>query len=197
MRISAKALLISIFGITLIFIAIAAWLFFRIGAPPDYIATANELEHWKFFMAVLETIGVGFLLASLGILVPPLLRETHHKIDRIESSRLSFIEATTAEQYLPSKVAALPYAEAVALIESIHQKKYRAETYEELHEHLNQQNQNHVVWHGQLCSTFDALLGVLETEIESWDSLGYQQRLALIREVVPWREVNPDKQYMT
>ena len=192
MRISAKVLLLSTIGLTLFFVTLAAWLFFRIGAPPHYIAAADELEHWKFFMAILETIGVGFLLASLGILVPPLLRETQHKIERIESSRLSFIEATTAEQYLPSKVAALPYADAVALIESIHQKKHRAETYPELQDHLKQHNENHVVWHGQLCSTFEALLGVLEKDIANWDSLGYQQRLTLIRDIVPWKEVNPD-----
>ena len=192
MRISAKVLLLCTIGLTLFFVAIATWLFFRIGAPPHHIAAADELEHWKFFMAVLETIGVGFLLASLGILIPPLLRETQHKIERIESSRLSFIEATTAEQYLPSKVAALPYADAVALIESIHQKKHRAETYQELQEHLKQHNENHVAWHGQLCSTFEALLGVLEKDIANWDSLGYQQRLMLIRDIVPWKEVNPD-----
>lgn len=192
MRISAKVLLFSIIGITLFFVVIAAWLFFRIGAPPNTIADPNELEHWKFFIAVLETIGVGFLLASLGILIPPLLRETQHKIERVESSRLAFIEATTAEQYLPSKVAALPYADAVTLIEQIHQKKHRAETYEELHEHLKQQNQNHVLWHGRLCSTFEALLGVLEKEIANWDSLDYQQRLSMIRETIPWKKVNPD-----
>lgn len=192
MRISARVLLFSIIGITLFFIVIAAWLFFHIGTPPNHIADSNELEHWKFFIAVLETIGVGFLLASLGILVPPLLRETQHKIERIESSRLAFIEATTAEQYLPSRVAALSYADAVALIESVHQNKHRAETYEELHEHLKITKQNQVFWHGQLCSTFEALLGMLEKEIAGWDSLNYQERLTLIRATVPWNKVNPD-----
>jgi len=136
---------------------------------------------------------VGFLLAALGFLIPPLLREAQHKIDRVEGSRLAFIEATTAEQYLPTKVAALPYADAVALIENIHLEKHRAETYEELHEHLKQKkSENHLAWHGRLSSTFEALIGVLEREASSWDSLDYQARLKLIRKAVPWKEINPD-----
>lgn len=192
MRISAKVILFSIIGITLFFVAIAAWLFSYIGAPPDYIAETKELDHWKFFIDVLEIIGIGFLLAALGFLIPPLLREAQHKIERVESSRLAFIEATTAEQYLPTKVAALPYADAVALIESIHLEKHRAETYEELHEHLNLKSENHLEWHGRLSSTFDALIGVLESEASNWDSLDHQARLKLIRKAVPWKDVNPD-----
>ena len=54
MRISAKLVLISMIGITVFFVALAAWLFSRIGAPPNYVAEAAELEHWKFFIDVLE-----------------------------------------------------------------------------------------------------------------------------------------------
>ena len=192
MRISAKVILFSIIGITLFFVAIAAWFFSYIGAPPDYIAETKELDHWKFFIDVLEIIGVGFLLAALGFLIPPLLREAQHKIDRVESSRVAFVEATTAEQYLPTKVAALSYAGAVALIESIHLEKHRAETYEELHEHLKLKSDNHLEWHGRLSSTFDALIGVLEREAANWDSMDFQARLKLIRKAVPWKDVNPD-----
>jgi hypothetical protein len=192
MRISAKVLFFSIIGITLFLVIIAVWLFFRIGAPPHSIVEQEELNHWKFFLEVSEAIGAGFLLAALGFLIPHLLRETQHKIERIESSRISYTEATIAEQYLPTKMASLTYADAVALIESVHQKKHRAETYEELYDHLNKKNINHTKWHNDLCSTFDALIGLLEKEISSWDTLDYQKRLMIIRKVMPWKVLNPD-----
>jgi len=190
MRISAKLVLISMIGITVLFVALAAWLFSRIGAPPNYVAEAAELEHWKFFIDVLEIIAIGFLLAALGLLIPPLLKEAQHKVDRVEASRLAYIEATTEEYYLPTKIAALSYADAVTLVESVHLKKHQAESYTELHQHLKLRDEDILVWHGRLSSTFDALTDLLENEASSWDSMDCQARLTLIRKAIPRKVAN-------
>ena len=192
MRVSAKIVLLSMIGVTVSFIALAGWLFSHIGAPPNYTADAQELEHWKFFIDVVEIIAIGFLLASLGFLIPPLLKEAQHKVDRVEASRIAFVEATTEEKYLPTKIAALSYADAVELVESIHLKKRKAESYKELRQHLKLRDEDRLVWHGRLSSTFEVLIGLLESEASNWDSMDCKNRLQLVRKAVPWKVINPD-----
>ncbi len=192
MRISANVLLFGIMGITLFLVILAVCLFYHIGAPSDEVAAQDALDHWRFFLEVSEAIGAGFLLVALGFLIPHLLRETQHKIERIESSRISYTEATTAAHHLPLKVAALDYKDALALIESVHQKKYRAETYGELHGHLSLNKVKHKDWRYSIDSTFEALIDLLEDNISNWDTIDCQKRLSLIRKVIPRKKRNPD-----
>ena len=78
----------------------------------------------------------------------------------------------------------------MTLVESVHLKKHQAESYTELHQHLKLRDEDILVWHGRLSSTFDALTDLLENEASSWDSMDCQARLTLIRKAIPSKSAN-------
>jgi len=181
MKLSAHQIFYSLIGVTVILIVLAAWLAFHI--EPDKFPDQN-IESWKFIIEVLETILIGFLLVALGVLIPLLLRETKHSVERTEQARIHYSETKTAEHYLPSKLAVLSYSDAITFLESVHLHKHRADTYTELDDHLRFQNVSRKLWHDNLCVTFDGLLHLLEETIDDWDQLKPGERLERIRKVI-------------
>jgi len=165
-----------------ILIGLAVALIVHVSIPEDL---AGRLKHWEFFVSVFEKILIGFIGGLLGFLLPEIFREGKHKRERIEKSRVAYVEATTAERYLVSKIAGLSYSDSIALIEDVHRRKNLAETYDELDRHLKIHEETHTQWHGRLCTTFDALLGILEDSASEWDSLPSDERLERIRRVIP------------
>lgn len=81
----------------------------------------DALAACKFRFEVLKTIGIGFLLAFLSIVVPQLLASAKYDFEqKIEGRRLYSI-AKTGLSYLAQRMAVMEYEEAMKHLESIHQ----------------------------------------------------------------------------
>ena len=180
-----RMLKVVLFFIVILFV-LALWLAFHI-EPHKFLD--QNVESWKFIIDVFEIIGIGFLLVALGIIIPPVLREAKHSVERMEQARIHYSETKTAEHYLPSKLAVLSYSDAITFLESVHLHKHRADTYTELNDHLRFQNESRKLWHDHLCMTFDGLFHLLEETIDDWDQLKPGERLERIRKVIPLEDL--------
>lgn len=96
-------------------------------------------EQLRFFLDAYKAIGVGFLVALLGAIIPQLLPEARDRFERFKDSRVAYSEAKTSVIYLPDKLSDLSISDAATVVQDAHKKLHLAETYTEL--------KNHLKWH--------------------------------------------------
>lgn len=96
-----------------------------------------QLEYLRFFLDAYKAVGIGFLVALLGVIIPHLLPEAQYQFQRHKESRTAYSQAKTALMYLPEKVACLGCLEAIATVQEAHEKLHLARTYDELQEYLD------------------------------------------------------------
>lgn len=80
-------------------------------------------EQLGFFLDAYKAIGVGFLVALLGAIIPQLLPEGRDRFERFKDSRVAYSEAKTSVLYLPEKLSNLTFSDAVTAVQDAHGKQ--------------------------------------------------------------------------
>ncbi len=147
------------------------------GLPPDCIR--------NYYLEAYKVIGIGFLIAMLGVVIPGHLEEARDRLARFKDSRVKYSQAKTSVMYLPETLAHLDdVGEAVAAVRLAHRRRHLAETYrKELREHLN--------WHRHPQTWIDrnyweliAIRQVLRMNIGRWSKMKADERLSALREAL-------------
>lgn len=140
-------------------------------------------ERWQFFLEAYKAIGVGFLVALLGAVIPQILPEARDRFERFKDSRRAYSGAKTSVIYLPEQLACLSFADAVSALRDAHRKLHLAETYsEQLREHLKPWHPHPETW---LDRNYWELMGarrVLHLNVDIWPNVTAGRRLELLKE---------------
>jgi hypothetical protein len=162
-------------GAVLVTVAIMVFLSFALGSEP-----ALTLEIKRLYLEAYKAVGVGFLVAVLGVSVPQLLPEARDRFERFKNSRVAYSEAKTAVIYLPETVSELTFAPAVAAVQDAHRKLHLAETYSELQTHLIGWHPHPETWVDRNYWELMAIRRALRTSVNTWDHLTSRNRLQII-----------------
>lgn len=176
-----KKLLIGTLLVTTVAIALVSLAFFHAWRNEGGNLSLDEL---RFFLDAYKAIGIAFLVALLGVVIPYVLPEARDKFERFKESRVAYSQAKTSVIYLPEKLASLAFAEAVAAVRDAHEKLHLAETYpRELRQHLH--------WHTYPDTWVDrnywelfALRKVLVVNVDKWSNLKAGDRLQALHEAL-------------
>lgn len=116
-------------GITafLLFIAATVWMIYVVEIPPE---PQLRLEFYGFMLNVYTTIGVGYLLALLGALIPHILAETKYEFDKRKEGQAMFSQAKTGIEYLPYALAELNRKEGFEHLKKVHNDKHLVDVYQ-------------------------------------------------------------------
>jgi hypothetical protein len=136
-----------------------------------------RLDQLHLFLDAYKAIGVAFLVAFLGVVVPHLLPEARDQFERFKDSRIAYSRAKTSVIYLPERLASLAFSESVAAVHDSHEKLHLAETYAS-------ELQRHLAWHPHPDTWVDrnywelfAMRRVLDLNVDNWPTLTPGQRL--------------------
>lgn len=149
----------------------------------------DRIEFYKLHVELAKAVLVGFGASLLGILIPAIFAEARFSFERLKDSRTAYSEAKTGVDYLALRVCTLDLKAAVALVQRTHVKKHEAELYPELRVHLKRRGiaQTPAQWGDALYDRLFTVRTLLEAHSRDWDSLGMDQRLTLVRTVLPAR----------
>lgn len=139
----------------------------------------THLKYLLFFLDGYKAIGIGLIVAVLGIVIPHLLPEARYVAERSKESRAAYSEAKTSIIYLPAKLADRSYADAVALVEQAHKYLHLAESYEELKQYLVPYN-DPATWGEKRFRELQAVTNLLKQQAEYWSTLSPSQRIAKV-----------------
>lgn len=89
----------------------------------DFIA----LQQYRF--EVLKSIGIGFLIALLGLVVPHLLATAKYNFELEKEGRKLYSEAITHIEYLPYEIPEMDFKQAIGHLKQMHQVKHLADLY--------------------------------------------------------------------
>jgi hypothetical protein len=142
------------------------------------------LEIKRLYLEAYKAVGVGFLVAVLGVSVPHLLPEARDRFERFKNSRVAYSDAKTAVIYLPETLSALTFAPAVAAVQHAHRKLHLAETYSELQTHLIGWHPHPETWVDRNYWELMAIRRALRTNVNSWDGLSPRTRLEILDSVL-------------
>ena len=143
-----------------------------------------DIDQKRLYLDAYKAIGIGFLIALLGAVIPNIILERRDNRERAESSRRAYSEAKTSVLYLPGNLAVLEFGAAMKLLESSHRKLHIAETYEkELTEYLKWYGDKST-WAAQQYWELTAVRIVLEMNADQWQGtkLSIGKRTAMIDE---------------
>lgn len=90
-----------------------------------------RLEYMKFYLEIYKAIGIGFLVAVLGAIIPQVIPEAKFTFDNIVKGREYYTKTKTGIDYLPYKLPYETKQEAISCIEKVHQAKHLADIYTE------------------------------------------------------------------
>jgi hypothetical protein len=142
------------------------------------------LSEREFFLKAYEAIGVGFLAALLGAIIPHVLAETRDSFERFKDSRITYSRAKTSIIYLPEKLTGLEFPTAVSAIRDAHENLHLCETYQwELLKHLH--------WHPHPETWIDrnywdltAIHRAVDFNVSRWPQLSAKQRLETLQKAL-------------
>ena len=99
--------------------------------------STTDIAQRRLYLDAYVAIGIGFLVALLGTIIPNLILESRDNFERAKQSRIAYSQAKTSVIYLPGTLAVLEYGDAMAVLQESHRKLHIAETYgKELDEYL-------------------------------------------------------------
>lgn len=128
MKITVKN--IAVFGsITalLLFIAATIWMMYVVEIPSK---PQLRLEFYGFMLEIYTAIGIGYLLALLGALIPHILAETKYEFDKRKEGRAIFSQAKTGIEYLPYALAELNRKDGFEHLKKVHNDKHLVDVYQ-------------------------------------------------------------------
>lgn len=154
--------------------------FYKVIAPNKV-----DIEQGKFFLEIYKTIGVAFLIAFLGVVIPHVLAESRESFLRFKESRIAYSEAKTSIIYLPLKLSNIKsFNHAVATVEEAHRKLHLCETYPaELRKHLHW-HPNKKTWVDRNYWELIAIRKVLDVYMGMWAEKSAEKRLEILLGVV-------------
>lgn len=166
----------------LLFIVFSVLVFGIMGLPED---PRSELDYLHFILEGYKAIGIGFLIAILGTLIPHLLPETKYKFEKQKEGRQVYSRAKTEIEYLHLNLARLRRGEAIDYLLEVHQRKHLADIYIREMPGIGQ-------WYGNPYETIKCCRRVLE-ETSEWDDLYPDQRREKLCEALERLETHPSQ----
>src|SRR4051812_31547948 len=174
--------LIATLLLTLAFMVAISIPFYKVINAPKI--DTEHIEQEKFFLAFYKTIGIGFLIAFLGLIIPHVVAESKESFLRFKNSRQAYSKAKTAIIYLPLKLSNMKNSEAIAAIEEAHHKLHICETYrKELRKHLSC-HLHKKTWVDRNYWELVAIRKVLDENIATWDKKEQCDRLKILVDAV-------------
>ena len=130
---------------------------------------ATDIAQRRLYLDAYKAIGIGFLVALLGTIIPNLILENRDNFERAKQSRIAYSQAKTSVIYLPGTLAVLKYGEAMAVLQESHRKLHIAETYgKELVEYLEWYGDKET-WVDQTYWELTAVRMLLQSRADEWD----------------------------
>jgi hypothetical protein len=136
---------------------------------------------WQFYLDVYKAVGVGFLVALLGSVIPHVLPEARDQFERFKESRTAYSEAKTGVMYLPERLAGTRFPEAVESLAAAHKSLHLAETYlSELQSHLSSWHPYPETWVDRNYWDLMAMRKFLDVNADQWSTFSHIERLTLL-----------------
>jgi len=141
---------------------------------------ATDIAQQRLYLDAYKTIGIGFLVALLGTIIPNLILESRDNFARAKESRIAYSHAKTSVIYLPGTLAVLEYGEAMAMLQESHRKLHLAETYgKELSDYLKWYGDK-AVWTDQTYWELTAVRVLLQSQADRWKSQSTGERTMMV-----------------
>jgi hypothetical protein len=166
------------------------WLIGRSAQQHSYITpVADRIAYYKLYVDLAKAVLVGLGATLLGVLVPAIFAEARYSFERLRDSRTAYSEAKTSVDYLALSLCTLNLKDAAALVQRAHVRKHEAELYAELKIHLKRRHieQTPEQWGDGLYARLFMTRRFLEEHAGDWDLLSPDERLSLLRKVLPRR----------
>lgn len=140
----------------------------------------TDIAQQRLYFDAYSAIGIGFLAALLGTIIPNLILESRDNFERAKQSRSAYSEAKTSVIYLPGTLAVLEYGKAIATLQESHRKLHIAETYgKELGEYL-QWYGDKKIWIDQTFWELTAVRTLLQSRADQWQGLSIGDRTIMV-----------------
>ncbi len=157
---------------------------------------SDQLAIYQFDLNIFKTILASFLVAMLGILIPAYLTEAKQNFERLKESRAAYSQTKTGIDYLALRLCTANLAEAHELVHQVHYSKHQAVLYDELEDHIQKRFDGKIRVNDWDDMTYLKLRNtriLLKKHAHEWDGLKPQDRLNILREVLPdYDEVDKD-----
>jgi hypothetical protein len=158
--------------VAIVLVAIVTWLW------NTYPTT--DIDERRLYFDAYQAIGIGFLVALLGTIIPNLILESRDKFERAKESRIAYSQAKTSVLYLQGTLSVLGYGEAMAVLQESHRKLHIAETYgKELKQYLKWYGDKET-WIAQTYWELTAVRRLLQSRADEWKDLSFGARTALV-----------------
>ena len=141
-----------------------------------------NIEEKRLYVDAYRAIGIGFLVALIGTIIPNLILESRDNFERAKQSRIAYSEAKTSVIYLPGTLAVQKYGEAMAALQKSHRKLHIAETYgKELDEYLEWYGDKEI-WSEQIYLELTVVRTLLQSHADQWQdqSIGIGRRTIMV-----------------
>ena len=136
----------------------------------------TDIEQQRLYFDAYKAIGIGFLVALLGTIIPNLIQEGRDNFEREKQSRIAYSQAKTSVIYLPGTLAAMQYGKAMATLEKCHRKLHIAETYgKELDEYLKWYG-DRAIWSELIYWKLTAVRTLLQANADEWEIKSLHER---------------------
>ncbi|MGH9969319.1 MAG: hypothetical protein ACREBG_16180 [Pyrinomonadaceae bacterium] len=140
----------------------------------------TDIEQQRLYFDAFKAIGIGFLVALLGTLIPNLILESRDNFERAKQSRMAYSHAKTSVIYLPGTLAVLKYGDAMGALQEAHRKLHIAETYgKELGEYLKWYGDKGT-WTDQTYWELTAVRILLQSRADEWENLSPGERTLIV-----------------
>lgn len=140
----------------------------------------TDIEQQRLYIDAYKAIGIGFLVALLGTIIPNLIVESRDNFERAKESRIAYSQAKTSVIYLPGTLAVLQYGKAMAALQESHQKLHIAETYgKELDEYLKWYGDKEI-WSNQIYWELTAVRTLLQSRADQWKDQSFGDRTIMV-----------------
>ena len=144
----------------------------------------TNIEQQRLYLDAYKAIGIGFLVALLGTIIPNLVLESRDNFERAKQSRIAYSQAKTSVIYLPGTLVVLEYGEAMAVLQESHRKLHIAETYgKELDEYLRWYGDK-AVWTDQTYWELTAVRVLLQSQADRWKNHSAGERTIMVDEAL-------------
>jgi hypothetical protein len=171
--------------VTVVLIVAAVAITLRLQLRPP---NPDRLPFLRFELDIFKAILAGFVVGMLGIFIPALASEAHHRFATRKQSRIAYSRAKTGVDYLKLRLAASTLAEAATALQRAHFAKHQAELFDDFPEWLVKRYGSKMdadQWDYMMYGKLFGARQVVERNAEHWDRLSPAQRIALLDHSLP------------
>lgn len=144
----------------------------------------SNIEQQRVYLDAYRAIGIAFLVALLGTIIPNLIQEGRDNLERARKSRIAYSQAKTSVIYLPGTLAVMQYGDAMSMLERCHRKLHVAETYgKELDEYLNWFG-DRAIWSDLIYWKLTAVRRLLQVNADDWKDKSFGERTMMVNKML-------------